>query len=86
MINIQLLFFGRLREVLQSEGETLQLNVPSATLVDVISVLTARGGVWAEELSGNRALAYAIDRRFAKLVDAVYDGAEVAIFPPITGG
>jgi choline dehydrogenase len=22
----------------------------------------------------------------AKLVDAVYDGAEVAIFPPITGG
>ena len=87
-MQVHLKFFGRLRETLQSEGESLHLTpAPSAPLVaDVLEVLRRRGGNWAEELKDGRALAFAVQQQFVRADAAIKDGDEVAIFPPITGG
>lgn len=83
-IKIRLLFFGRLREQLQTAEEMLELEVE--TVADILAVLRARGGVWAAELDPQRALAIAVRQTFASADARVEDGDEVAIFPPVTGG
>ena len=85
-MKLRLLFFGRLRERLQSDGEILEWSAPTASLCSIRQNLIARGGVWAEELAEDKALGFAINQRFAQLNDEVTDDAEIAIFPPVTGG
>ena len=85
MIKIRLLFFGRLRETLQTAEETVELP-PAATAADALTLLRARGGVWQTELAAERALGLAINQEFCKPSAALTDGAELAIFPPVTGG
>ncbi len=85
-MKIRLLFFGRLRERLQTAEETFVLDKETATAGDIAAALRARGGVWAEELGGKRALAFAVRQQFAAPEAEVLDGDEVAIFPPVTGG
>ncbi|MGI9347047.1 MAG: MoaD/ThiS family protein [Gammaproteobacteria bacterium] len=85
-MKLRLLFFGRLRERLQSDGEILEWSAPTASLCSIRQKLIARGGVWAEELAEDKALGFAINQRFAQLNDEVADDAEIAIFPPVTGG
>ena len=48
--------------------------------------LRARGGVWAEELGAGRAFRVAVNQSIVALDTALPDNAEVAIFPPVTGG
>ncbi|MGI9298218.1 MAG: MoaD/ThiS family protein [Gammaproteobacteria bacterium] len=83
-IEVRLLFFGRLRERLQTSEETM--SAEAATVADVLAVLRARGGVWGEELDARRALGFAVGRRFARTNSPVQNGDEIAIFPPVTGG
>jgi molybdopterin synthase sulfur carrier subunit len=84
-MNIRLLYFARLREVLGLGQESLMLPSP-ATLADLLQVLRARGGVWAEELAAGRAFRLAVNQDIASLETPLAEGDEVAIFPPVTGG
>jgi len=84
-MNIRLLYFARLREVLGLGQESLTLPSP-ATLADLLQVLRARGGVWAEELAAGRAFRLAVNQDIASLETPLAEGDEVAIFPPVTGG
>jgi molybdopterin synthase sulfur carrier subunit len=52
----------------------------------VLDALRARGGAWAAELAPGRAVRVAVNHAMAKPGDAVRDGDEVALFPPVTGG
>ena len=45
-----------------------------------------RGGAWAEALAEHRALRVAVDQAMAAADAPLRDGAEVAFFPPVTGG
>lgn len=85
-MKIRLLYFARLREELKTESETLHLDDEQVLLVDVLSALRARGGVWQELLGAGQALAFAVGQEFADEKTAVKDNDEVAIFPPVTGG
>jgi len=49
-------------------------------------LLQARGGVWAEELAAGRAFRVAVNQDIVAFDAAIPDAAEIAIFPPVTGG
>jgi molybdopterin synthase sulfur carrier subunit len=84
MTTITLRYFASLREAL---GPTETLAVPEgATLGSVRDLLIARGGRHAEVLARRRALRGAINQVLGDEATPVPDGAEVAFFPPVTGG
>ena len=81
---IQLRYFASLREAL-GPGETIELPA-GATVASVRDALIARGGTHAQMLARGRALRCALDRRMADENQALHDDAELAFFPPVTGG
>lgn len=89
-MHLTLRYFARLREQFNCEQETLTLTTPlsaqTLTVQDLIVLLIARGGVWAAELDGNRVFRVAVDQQLVPLTHPLHHGAEVAIFPPVTGG
>lgn len=81
---LQLRYFASLREALGA-GESLQ--VPAGlSLAQLRDQLIARGGAHALALARGRALRCAINQVMADESARVPDAAEVAFFPPVTGG
>lgn len=83
---VQVLYFASLREALQRERETIELPRDVATAGALRGWLRSRGGAWAEALADNRAVRVAVDHDMVGPEAPLRDGAEVAFFPPVTGG
>ena len=83
-MKLRVLYFARLRERFGLGEETL--DFAGATAADLVAHLQARGGAWAEELAAGRAYRVAVNQDIVALDAALPDHAEVAIFPPVTGG
>jgi len=83
-MTLRVLYFARLRERFGVAEETVDFG--GATAADLVAELQARGGVWAEELAAGRAFRVAVNEDTVALDAALPDHAEVAIFPPVTGG
>jgi len=84
MASVNVRYFASLREALGT-GETLEL--PAAASVGALrEQLIARGGRHAEVLARGRAVRCAVDKRMVDESALLADGAEVAFFPPVTGG
>ena len=83
-MKVQVRYFASLREAL-GPGETVEIASP-ATLGGLRDLLLARGGRHAEALARTRAVRSALDQVMADEDAALVDGAEVAFFPPVTGG
>ncbi len=77
-------YFAALREAL-GPAETVDAAAGS-TLGELRDALVGRGGRHAEVLGRGRALRCAIDQVMADESASLRDGAEVAFFPPVTGG
>ena len=77
-------YFAGLREALGA-GETPDIP-PGSTLATLRDMLLARGGRHAEVLARGRAVRCALNQAMADESAVVPDGAEVAFFPPVTGG
>ncbi len=84
-MNLQLLFFARLRETLGVSRTSFTLNAP-ATVADLLGALRDRGGVWATELAAGRNFRIAVNQEMADLNTPLSEGDEVALFPPVPGG
>lgn len=83
-MKIQVRYFASLREVL---GSSESVDVAAgATLASLRDVLIARGGEHARCLARGRAVRCALDQVMADEAAALREGAEVAFFPPVTGG
>jgi molybdopterin synthase sulfur carrier subunit len=83
-MKINVKYFASIREALGSGGESLE-----TAALDVSGLrdeLIARGGVHAESLARGRAVRVAINQTLAQETAALVEGAEVAFFPPVTGG
>lgn len=80
----RVLYFARLRERFGCGEETVEFD--GATVGALVAALAARGGVWAEELAEGRAFRVAMNQDLATPDTVVAEHAEVAIFPPVTGG
>lgn len=79
-------YFASIREALGA-SEQVELEAASCTLAELREQLIARGGRHAEVLARGRALRAAVNQVMATgEAVALADGAEVAFFPPVTGG
>lgn len=83
---LHLKFFASLREKLGNSGETIILPEHINTAGQVREYLMSRGEVWAEALSNTRALRMAYNQQMIDADTIVFDGGELAFFPPVTGG
>lgn len=83
-MTLRVLYFARLRERFGVGEESLDLD--GARVADLLDTLRARGGAWAEELAPGRSFRVAVDQDLAGPDTPLGEGAEVAIFPPVTGG
>ena len=84
---VRVVYLARLRDAFGNAGETLTLDDNGTPTVDsIVKALIKRGGAWAHELSPERAVRFAVNHRLAQRTQAVANGDEVALFPPVTGG
>ena len=85
-MNLRLKYFASLREAL-GNGESLDwAPVGEATAGALRAWLCERSPVHAEALAPGRAVRVAVDQVLARDDTPVREGAEVAFFPPVTGG
>jgi molybdopterin synthase sulfur carrier subunit len=81
-IHVQVQFFARFRETLNTESERLE---GSFTSIDAVRQhLLERGGVW--EVLSEQGIMCARNQELCSLQEPVEPGDEVAFFPTVTGG
>jgi molybdopterin synthase sulfur carrier subunit len=78
-------FFASVREAVGASTESLDLPAGVATVGALRDHLAARGDAWRQALA-SPALRMACNQVMCDAGTAVADGAEVAFFPPVTGG
>jgi molybdopterin synthase sulfur carrier subunit len=84
-MNLSVRYFASLREAL-GPGETVPF-APGLTLAALRQQLVARGGAHAQALAPGRAVRCAVNQVMANDdTTPLPEGAEVAFFPPVTGG
>lgn len=83
-VTVQVRYFAALREALGS-AETLAVPMGS-TLAALREALRARSPQHAELLAPGRAVRCALNQRMSDEAAALTADAEVAFFPPVTGG
>lgn len=84
-MTIRVRYFASLREALGAE-EAIEI-APGSTIAMLRDTLLARGGRHAELLARGRAVRCALNQVMAADESLpVPAGAEVAFFPPVTGG
>lgn len=81
---LQLRYFASIREAVGQGSETVRSS--AATLGALRDELIARGEPWAQALARGRAVRMALNQTLSDEAATLADGAEVAFFPPVTGG
>jgi molybdopterin synthase sulfur carrier subunit len=82
----ELVYFAWVRERIGSGGETLAIPAGLATVADLLDWLATRSPGHAAALADRGAIRVAIDQDFVAADTALGSPAEIAIFPPVTGG
>jgi molybdopterin synthase sulfur carrier subunit len=85
-MRVTLLYFASLREAVGIARESCDLPAEVDTTTRLRGWLRERGGAWATALAEGRSVRAAVDRTMAGPDATLHDGAEVAFFPPVTGG
>ncbi len=84
MKKVSIKYFASVREAIGRPTEMLE--TPAPDLAALRAELVARGGAYAEALAQGKAVRMALDQVMSSESAALPDGAEVAFFPPVTGG
>lgn len=87
-MKLSIRYFAALREALGA-GEAVDWNPGADEAPDAASLrrwLRARSPAHAQALAPGRAVRVAVDQTLADDATALHEGAEVAFFPPVTGG
>ncbi len=84
MKTISVRYFASIREALGTGTESLQTS--AATVAELRGELIARGGAYAQALAHGKAVRIALNQIMSSESAELLDGAELAFFPPVTGG
>jgi molybdopterin synthase sulfur carrier subunit len=85
-MKVTVLYFARLREAVGRDRETVELPGQVLTVGELRQWLIGRGAPWAEAFAEVKRVRAAVAQQMAQDGTALADGAEVAFFPPVTGG
>jgi sulfur-carrier protein len=85
-LNLKVLYFARLRDAMGRAADQVEVPPAVRTAGDLRRWLIARGSPWKEAFGEVRAIRVAIDQSMADDSAPLRDGAEIAFFPPVTGG
>jgi molybdopterin synthase sulfur carrier subunit len=85
-MKLQLRYFASIRETLGLDQESIELPESVRTVDDLRAHLRLRGTIWDEVLGEGKVLRCALNHQMVNASTELVDGAEVAFFPPVTGG
>lgn len=85
-MKVRVLYFARLREAIGHDREDIELPAGVTTVASLREWLVARGDPWASAFGEIRRVRAAVDQSMATDDAPLGEGAEVAFFPPVTGG
>ena len=83
-MKLHIKYFASIREALGQGAERVETT--ATTVAALRDELIARGGAYAEALARGKAVRVAVNQIMGDENSALDDGAEVAFFPPVTGG
>ena len=83
---LDILYFAWVRERVGVGAERIDLPAGIATPLDLALWLAARGGGYAEAFGDPSRLRCALDQDIVSLTADLANAAEIAFFPPVTGG
>jgi molybdopterin synthase sulfur carrier subunit len=85
-MKLHVLYFAALRERVGRADEHVEVEPEVRTVADLQRWLAARGDPWATAFAETRRVRAAVDQSMAMDSAALHENAEVAFFPPVTGG
>ena len=85
-MKIQLRFFASLRESLEISEMDLTLPDDVKTIAQLRAYLITIDAVWADTLALKKPIRVAQHQTMVEPDTLIEEGAEVAFFPPVTGG
>jgi molybdopterin synthase sulfur carrier subunit len=85
-MKVTVLYFARLREAVGRDREALELPAEVSTVGALRAWLIARGAPWADAFTEIKRIRAAVAQNMAGDQTPLSEGAEVAFFPPVTGG
>jgi molybdopterin synthase sulfur carrier subunit len=83
-MKINVKYFASIREAIGVPNESLDTHALNLGLLR--DELIAMGGPHAQSLARGRAVRMAVNQVMSDESVVLFDGAEVAFFPPVTGG
>jgi molybdopterin synthase sulfur carrier subunit len=81
---IDVLYFASIRETIGLSQESVCTHVQ--TVGELRTELAQRGGEYARALASELVVRCALNQSMCTVDQLLVDGAEVAFFPPVTGG
>jgi molybdopterin synthase sulfur carrier subunit len=85
-MKLELRFFASLREALGVSQEEITIPDNIKTIADLRAFLSERGNPWVEVLAQGKVLRCALNQVMVDASTPLKENAEVAFFPPVTGG
>jgi sulfur-carrier protein len=85
-MKLRVLYFAALRECVGRSEETVDAPEDVANIAQLREWLARRGEPWHEAFAEARRVRAALDQTIVDGAHSLHDGAEVAFFPPVTGG
>jgi molybdopterin synthase sulfur carrier subunit len=85
-LKLSVLYFARLRDAIGRSREDIEVPAGVTTVGELRAWLSERGAPWSGAFAAVRPIRAALDQAMAGDTTRLRDGAEVAFFPPVTGG
>ncbi|MEI6599953.1 MAG: molybdopterin converting factor subunit 1 [Comamonadaceae bacterium] len=83
-MKVEIRYFASIREAVGVAAESVETR--ASTLAELRDELIARDAPHAQALARGRALRMALNQVMCRETASLQEGAEVAFFPPVTGG